>query len=287
MKKNALVVDSSFGIKNGDYPHVYVLPLIINELKNGVIKTYHDGVDINATKLIKKMQQGIDIKTSQSIPLEIHDLLFRLTKEYENIYAFPIPSSISGGFKTWKMIAQEFKRVIVFEQQMVALPAKWTVMDLAKRVNKLTQQEIEDYLKNAYTKRIGLIVVPDVKYLIKGGRVSNFKGMLIKLFNLKLIVTLYNDGLNFFDKTSSINGIIKIIPKCFSSKTKIKFNVNKLKRFSLFYSRNNDQKYMVNDIVKEIKKTYPTIEIVENEELPAIIAAHTGSNYIVVVCEFK
>jgi fatty acid-binding protein DegV len=182
------------------------------------------------------------------------------------------------------MIAKEFNNVHVFEQQMVALPAKWTILDLINE--KVTIEKIEKYLQNVYTKRIGFIVVPDVKYLVKGGRVSNFKGMLIKLFNLKLVVTLYNDGLKFFDKTSSIEGIVKMIPKCFSDKTKIKFDVAKLKRFSLFYSKNNEPKYMVNEIVKQIRKAYPSIEIVD-EELPAIIAAHTGSNYVVVLCEFK
>jgi fatty acid-binding protein DegV len=77
-----------------------VLPLIINETKNGVVKTYHDGVNINTTQLIKKLQAGIDIKTSQSIPAEIIDLLTRLTSEYENVYVLPIPSSISAGCNT-------------------------------------------------------------------------------------------------------------------------------------------------------------------------------------------
>jgi fatty acid-binding protein DegV len=110
--------------------------------------------------------------------------------------------------------------------------------------------------------------------------------MIIKLFNLKLVITLYNDGLKFFDKTSSVDGIVKILPKCFSKKTGMKFNVKNIKHFSLFYSKTNQPKFKVQEMVDEIKKTYPTIKIVD-KELPAIIAAHTGSDYVVVVCEFK
>jgi fatty acid-binding protein DegV len=124
MKKVALVVDSSFGITTGQYPDVHVLPLIINETKNGITKTYHDGVDINARTLVKKMQQGIDIKTSQSIPIEIHEMLDKMHKRYEKVYVFPIPLSISSGANTWKLLAKEFNNVTVFEQQMVALPAQ-------------------------------------------------------------------------------------------------------------------------------------------------------------------
>lgn len=289
MKKVALVVDSSFGISNGQYPNTFVLPLIINETKNGIVKTYHDGIDIDANKLISKLEQGIDIKTSQSIPSEVLNLLSDLSKQYENVYVFPIPISISSGANTWKTIAKEFSNVKVFDQQMVSLPAKWTILDLITKIKKnkdLSIDEVEKYLANIYKKRIGLIVVPDAKYLVKGGRVSNFKGMLIKLFNLKLVVTLYNDGLKFFDKSSSVDGIVKIISKCFSKKTNMKFNDENLKRFSFFYCKNNESKYMVSEIVDAIKKTYPKIEVVD-ETLPAVIAAHTGSNYIVVLCEFK
>jgi fatty acid-binding protein DegV len=97
MKKNAFVVDSSFGIKNGDYPDTYVLPLIINEIHKKMIKAYHDGVDITTNELIRKMQNGSDIKTSQSIPGEILELLTKLSKEYQRVFVFPIPLSISSG----------------------------------------------------------------------------------------------------------------------------------------------------------------------------------------------
>jgi fatty acid-binding protein DegV len=100
MKKVALVIDSSFGITNGAYKDVYTLPLIINEVSKDGILTYHDGVDISAKELIAKLNKGIDIKTNQSIPGEIMNLLEKLTIEYENIYVLPIPLTISSGFNT-------------------------------------------------------------------------------------------------------------------------------------------------------------------------------------------
>ena len=100
MKNTALVVDSSFGIHNGEYPNTYVLPLIINEMRDKKINAYHDGVDITPSQLIKKLEQGSNIKTSQSIPGEILELLTRLSKQYKKIFVFPIPLSISSGCNT-------------------------------------------------------------------------------------------------------------------------------------------------------------------------------------------
>ena len=110
--------------------------------------------------------------------------------------------------------------------------------------------------------------------------------MIIKLLNLKLVITLYNDGFKFYDKVSSMSDMVEVIARCFSDKSKRSFDIKKLKRFSLFYSKSNNPKYKTQTIVSEIKKTYPTINVTK-DELPAIIAAHTGPDYIVVLCEYN
>ncbi|GHU48396.1 hypothetical protein FACS1894218_5170 [Bacilli bacterium] len=100
MKKCAIIVDSSFGIKNNQYPDVYVCPLIINITENGKINSYHDDVDIFNEELCEKMAKGLDIKTSQPIPGETLELFEKLSKEYEQVYALPITPTISGSYST-------------------------------------------------------------------------------------------------------------------------------------------------------------------------------------------
>jgi fatty acid-binding protein DegV len=63
-----------------------------------------------------------------------------------------------------------------------------------------------------------MLIVPDPRYLVAGGRVSNFKGMLVKLFHLKLVLTLDDKGLNLFDKTSKLDKLGKIFDKCCSKR---------------------------------------------------------------------
>jgi fatty acid-binding protein DegV len=100
MKKIALIVDSSSGIKNGQYPHVYVLPMIITEQQGSNIISYRDGVDITVNQLSSKLEAGADIKTSQANVKEMFDLVESVKKDYEKVFVLPIPSTISGNYNS-------------------------------------------------------------------------------------------------------------------------------------------------------------------------------------------
>jgi fatty acid-binding protein DegV len=100
MKKIALIVDSSSGVKNGQYPHVFVLPMIITEQQGSNIISYRDGIDITVDELSSKLEAGAEIKTSQASPIEMFNLLEKLKKDYEKIFVLPIPSTISGNYNS-------------------------------------------------------------------------------------------------------------------------------------------------------------------------------------------
>jgi fatty acid-binding protein DegV len=100
MKKAAILIDSSFGIKDGQYPDVYVAPMEIIETKEGKATSYLDDVEIFNEQICEKISQGIDIKTSQPVIGNVMKILDKLTTEYEMVYALPITSTISGTYNT-------------------------------------------------------------------------------------------------------------------------------------------------------------------------------------------
>jgi fatty acid-binding protein DegV len=100
MKKIAILVDSSFGIKDGEYPDVYVAPIEIIETDNGKITSYLDNVEIFEEQICEKINAGIDIKTSQPRAGNVIKILDKLSNEYEVIYGMPISSTISGTFNS-------------------------------------------------------------------------------------------------------------------------------------------------------------------------------------------
>jgi fatty acid-binding protein DegV len=119
MKKAAILIDSSFGIQENQYPDVYVVPMEIIETNGGKTISYADEVDIFNEQVCEKIANGIDVKTSQPILGNTLKALEKIVKEYENIYALTIPSTISGTFNTWKMLEKDYPTLKVYDQTMV------------------------------------------------------------------------------------------------------------------------------------------------------------------------
>jgi fatty acid-binding protein DegV len=119
MKKNAILLDSSFGIKENQYPDVYVVPMEIIETTGSKTISYLDQTDIFNDQICEKIANGVDIKTSQPILGNVIKMIERLLNEYENIYAFTIPSTISGTYNTWKVLEDDYKTLKVYDQTMV------------------------------------------------------------------------------------------------------------------------------------------------------------------------
>jgi fatty acid-binding protein DegV len=117
MKKVCLVVDSSSGIKNGEYPDVHVLPLGITAPDG---QTFKDEVEITVGQIIANMlEKNIMYKTSQPNPGDALNLFDKLSKEHEEVLVLPLPASLSNAYNTLKMLAADFNNVRVFEQDMI------------------------------------------------------------------------------------------------------------------------------------------------------------------------
>ena len=103
MKKIAIIVDSSSGIKNGEFDNVFVLPLAINATnkKTKDIKTYHDNVDIDEVKTTELLENpNIDLSSSQASMGEIIMQIEKIYDDYDEIYVVPIPSYLSSSINT-------------------------------------------------------------------------------------------------------------------------------------------------------------------------------------------
>jgi fatty acid-binding protein DegV len=87
--------------------------------------------------------------------------------------------------------------------------------------------------------------------LVRGGRVSGFKSIIAKLFNLKLVITMAVDGLIFFDKAKKDNETINRVKLAFDQK--IKLNQSKIKRAAILTNRNSDEKFNINELRDLIK----------------------------------
>ncbi|GHU48395.1 hypothetical protein FACS1894218_5160 [Bacilli bacterium] len=154
-------------------------------------------------------------------------------------------------------------------------------MDLveANKKDLLTDQYINDYLKKIESKRVASLIVPDIEQLKKGGRISNFKSLLVKMFGLKLIITLDKEGLIFRNKSSSIQGAVKKMMD--EANILAPFKNGKIKRCVFFINEMNKKKFNIQEISDLVTPEFSNLKI-EKVQLPAVITAHVGPNYFAI-----
>jgi fatty acid-binding protein DegV len=134
------------------------------------------------------------------------------------------------------------------------------------------------------------LVVPDPKYLVAGGRVSNFKGAILKLFKLKLVLSLSANALKYYDKVVKLEKIPEVLIKG-AKELAPSFSFEKIKRECILYSPQiTDPEFDIekikNIVVKGFCGQVPNVTP-EYDQLTPIIAVHTGPNYFVIGFELK
>jgi fatty acid-binding protein DegV len=102
--------------------------------------------------------------------------------------------------------------------------------------------------------------------------------LLIKLFGLKLIITLDEHGLLFKDKSGKVEDSIKKAKRALSDC--VPLETNKIKRFVIFRNSEADAKFNIDEYIEIVKPMYPDVNI-EYVVLPSVITAHVGPNYFV------
>ena len=291
MSKIAFIVDSASGIKNGQYDNVYVLPLIITiNDHTGSVKDYKDGVDIDEVKVDEAINnRKYDVKTSQASVGELMKMVESIQDEYDRIYVIPIHPKISNSINTWNMIKDDYPKICVLPTTDFTCGVIWDVehlLELAKK-GELTDEVALDYMANIYKHRNGILFVYDLTQLAKGGRISNFKAALAKIFKMKIIISADDLGLNFIDKSISME---KCVAKSFEyfKKHNPNFDAANVTRLGLIYSAVDKKNKNIDAAIAAIKEELNNASYKEDKYIfPNVLMAHTGGNMFAFYVEFK
>lgn len=278
MKKIAFIVDSSSGIKNGEIKDVYVVPGCVNVNENGKISSYRDQLEIDHEQLCKLLNEGKDISTSQPAAGDIMKTLEDIQGKYDKVFALPIPVKLSSSLNTWKMLEEDYPKLKAINNYSLVGVTRWYInhfLAVAKK-HELTEKEISEYMEQTKNKWAGYLVVPNLNQLIKGGRMSGFKGFLAKMLSLKIVISFDYNGLVFLDKSSKYEGCLEIIKN--DLEKRIEYSKHK-PILKLTYESCTNEKYNIKQFTSLTKKQFNIEESVQPEHISSIIVAHTGPDY--------
>ena len=198
----AVVLDSNCGLTGVEAKKygMYILPMPF--MIDG--KEYLDGIDITREEFLKMQEEGADIVTSQPSPENVMDLWDELLKTYDSVIHIPMTSGLSGSCDTATMLASEDEyvgRVFVVDDKRISVTQISAGLDALTLIDAgFTPDKIKEKLEADALKSGIYVMVSDIKYLKKGGRITPMAAALASLLKIKPVLQLHEGKIDAYAK---------------------------------------------------------------------------------------
>lgn len=225
----AVVTDSTCDLSQDliDFYQIYTLPLNINFGDNH----YLDKVTITPDHFYDLLESSSDFpKTSQINEHSFVNLYSHLASHYDAIISIHLTSQFSGTYmnsvKAAEKITAEFnKPIYTIDSKTLSGSLGLLVLRVAQSIEAgFAPAEIVESVEKWRTNSKIFVSVKDLKYMIKGGRVSKGKGFIANLLNINPIVSMDETGKSVlfgqaFSQQANINKVMKHVRKISAGKS--------------------------------------------------------------------
>ena len=278
MPEIAILTDSVSDLTNED---IEGLPIRIVPLKidiNGEL--YRDGVEITKTEFWHEMlDNDATIKTSQPSPqdfLNAYNKLFE--KGYKKIISIHPSSKLSGTIQAAKVgrsLTNRENDIELIDSLGASLLQGFLVLGAAgKSVRGESFTEIINWVNNFRTKGKLLMIIPDLKYLEKGGRIGKASSTIAGALNMKPILTVNQGEVTVEKKVLGERNAQKYIEKYIERESKKQSIV-----LMTGWGGTPTELENVVRIHSEVENNPKINSLILNREIGAVIGAHAGPVY--------
>lgn len=203
----ALVTDSTCDLSQEiiDKYQINMLPLNVNFGENN----YLDRITIQNEQFYTLLKENIDYpKTSQVNEKAFINLYSHLASHYDSIIAIHLSEKLSGTFnsslKAADKISREFNKPIsVINSRSISGAMGLVIQRTAEAIEAGYSHEEVVKMAEKWSMNSRIFVsVKTMKYMIRSGRVSRFKGLIARILNITPIVSIDESGKAMvFDKS--------------------------------------------------------------------------------------
>ncbi|ACZ01863.1 DegV family EDD domain-containing protein [Streptobacillus moniliformis] len=276
----AIVTDTGSDLGEED---VKGLPIFITPIRleaNG--EHYKDGVDISKDEFWNKLiNEDTHFKSAQPSPKELMNLYTHiLNRGYKKILTLNISSSMSGTYRTVKMVRANLNKendIIQIDTQLVSFPLGILVKQAAeKSMLKHSISDIKIWAEKFISKVKTLIVVDDLKYLERGGRITKVARSIGDFLKLKPILTFSQGTLTVEKKVFGENLAISYLEKSIQEVAK---------KHSIYvysgFGGSSKQLDNISKILESVKGNHKITIAEKSIQIGATVGAHAGPVYAI------
>ncbi|WP_372751038.1 DegV family protein [Labilibaculum sp.] len=281
----AILTDSTCDLSKDllDHYQIHMVPINLNFGQNHFL----DKVTIQPNQFYDMLESESEFpKTSQINEQIFTNVYSHLATHYDAVIALHLTSQFSGTFSNSKKaaarVSYEFNKPIhVIDTKNLSGALGLIVLKAAQYVESAKSFEsiIKSITKDIENTKI-FVSVKDLKYMIKGGRVSKPKGFIANMFGLNPVISMdkYGKSLLFgktFSQKASLNKIYKHIKKISKGK--------KIWNYIILHAHNPDG--AVNVETEMFKTT--GIKAISVVDISPVIGMHAGNGSLAIALMYN
>ncbi len=248
------------------------------------------GLSFSPRELLKKMEEGADAKTSQVSIGEYTDYFKKYLDEGIDVLHVTLSSGISGTYNAACTAAEMLKedypdRKIIIIDSLAASSGYGLLMDYAadKRDQGMTIDQLAAWIEDNKLNIVHWFFSTDLKYYIKGGRISKAAGTVGQVLNICPLLNVdYEGHLTPREKIRTKKKVVKRIVEKMVEEADGGLNyVGKC------YLSDSDVE-LGDEVQKLIEETFPQLKgRVRRFDIGCTIASHTGPGTVALFFKGK
>lgn len=283
MSRIAVITDSNSGINFEDEKELGIKVLPMPFLIDG--KTYFEEISLSQEEFFEKLENDVDISTSQPSPESVMKIWDEALEEADEVVYIPMSSGLSSSCHTALMLADDYDgKVQVVDNQRISVTQRQSVLDameLAKR--GLTAVQIKEKLEKVKFESSIYIMLDTLKYLKKGGRITPAAAAFGSALRLKPVLTIQGEKLDAYAiaKTKK-QGVKKMLAAIEDDINKRFGGTDHMENIHMEIAHTKNPE-AAEDLKQQIIEKFGVTEV-DLYPLSLSIACHIGPGSIAVAC---
>lgn len=284
MAKVGIVTDNSCGLTIEEAEKLGIKMTYIPFLING--EEYSEDKNLTREIFYEKLTSSASISTSQPSIQAVKDAWDEALTIYDEIVYIPLSSGLSSGYQSAEFSSLEYNgKVQVVNNKRVSVTLKISIFEALKLASSgKSAIEIKHILENNALDASIYIMVPTLKFLKKGGRVTAAAAAIGSLLSIKPILQIQGDKLDAYAKVLTIkqakSKMINAIKKDIESRFN---NIGDDKTIFISTAHTCIDTTEYEDFKQEIEQEFgDKYTIMFNEPLPLAIACHIGPGALAI-----
>ena len=283
--KIAVVTDSNSGITQAQGKELGITVLPMPFMIDG--NEFFEDISLTQQEFYGKMEEDMDISTSQPSPESIVELWEALLEEYDGIVHIPMSSGLSGSCQTALMLAEEFDgRVQVVNNHRISVTQRQSALDALEMAGKgMDAVQIKEVLERTGSESTIYITVDTLKYLKKGGRITPAAAALGTLLRLKPVLTIQGEKLDAFAKARTMKQAKSMMISAIQHDLETRWDDKEGKKTHLEIAHPNCEEAAL-QLKEELLELFPDTDI-HIDPLSLSVACHIGPGALAIAAVKK